>query len=178
MKALCRLLANTSAMLGRMSSPMLARRSMSRLENLFCLFALDYWIARNPLKSPESEEEIPRNSSPFSWSGLDRLWFGLEEFGPRRDGVGRSLLARLSTRVDKARRRGRSEIRLGTSKLRVVFTSHKFAKKHGVKLGTIHGVVILAYRSLAMWLLGYPEAARRDAYDALQNAREIGQAAT
>jgi len=59
-----------------------------------------------------------------------------------------------------------------------VFTSHKLAKKHGVKLGTIHGVVILAYRSLAMWLLGYPEAARRDAYDALQNAREIGQAAT
>jgi class 3 adenylate cyclase/predicted ATPase len=33
-------------------------------------------------------------------------------------------------------------------------------------------------RSLALWLLGYPEAALRDADDALRNAREIGQAAT
>ena len=60
------------------------------------------WIARNPLKSPESDEGIQENPSPFSWSGLDWLWSGLEEFGPRRDGVGRSLLARLSTRVDKS----------------------------------------------------------------------------
>jgi len=29
-----------------------------------------------------------------------------------------------------------------------------------------------------LWLLGYPEAALRDADDALRNAREIGQAAT
>src|SRR5271166_5281535 len=31
------------------------------------------WIARNPLKSPESDEGIQGNPSPFSWSGLDWL---------------------------------------------------------------------------------------------------------
>ena len=40
------------------------------------------------------------------------------------------------------------------------------------------GVAILSFRSLALWLLGYPEAALRDADDALKNAREMGQAAT
>jgi class 3 adenylate cyclase/predicted ATPase len=40
------------------------------------------------------------------------------------------------------------------------------------------GVSILIYRSWALWLLGYPAAALRDADDALSNAREIGQAAT
>ena len=39
-------------------------------------------------------------------------------------------------------------------------------------------VSILSYRSFALWLLGYPEAALRDADDALKNAREMGQAAT
>jgi predicted ATPase len=36
----------------------------------------------------------------------------------------------------------------------------------------------LCYRSLALWLLGYPEAALVDADEALEDAREIGQAAT
>ena len=36
----------------------------------------------------------------------------------------------------------------------------------------------LSYRSLALWLLGYPEAALADADQALKDAREIGQAAT
>ena len=40
------------------------------------------------------------------------------------------------------------------------------------------GVSILSYRSLALWLLGYPEAALADAERALKDAREIGQAAT
>ena len=40
------------------------------------------------------------------------------------------------------------------------------------------GVVILSRRSLALWLLGNPEAALVDADNALKNAREIGQAAT
>jgi hypothetical protein len=31
---------------------------------------------------------------------------------------------------------------------------------------------------MAFWLLGYPDAARKDAYDAVTYAREIGQAAT
>ena len=35
-----------------------------------------------------------------------------------------------------------------------------------------------AYRSLALWLLGYPDAALADAEHALKDAREIGQAAT
>jgi class 3 adenylate cyclase/predicted ATPase len=40
------------------------------------------------------------------------------------------------------------------------------------------GVSILCYRSFALWLLGYPEAARRDIEHALNDAREIGHAAT
>ena len=39
-------------------------------------------------------------------------------------------------------------------------------------------MAILSYRSLALWLLGYPEAALTDADHALKDAREIGQAAT
>ena len=39
-------------------------------------------------------------------------------------------------------------------------------------------VACLSFRSLALWLLGYPEAALGDADHALRNAREIGQAAT
>ena len=37
-------------------------------------------------------------------------------------------------------------------------------------------VVILSYRSLALWLLGYPEAARANSEHALKDAREIGHA--
>jgi predicted ATPase len=47
-----------------------------------------------------------------------------------------------------------------------------------VRFGQDQAVVILAWRSWALWLLGYPEAALRDADDALRNARELGQAAT
>jgi predicted ATPase len=39
-------------------------------------------------------------------------------------------------------------------------------------------VVILCSRALALWLLGYPEAALADTDHALKDAREIGQAAT
>jgi predicted ATPase len=39
-------------------------------------------------------------------------------------------------------------------------------------------VAILCYRSLALWLLGYPEAASADADEALEDAHEIGQAGT
>jgi tetratricopeptide (TPR) repeat protein len=38
-------------------------------------------------------------------------------------------------------------------------------------------VLVLSFRSRTLWLLGYPEAALRDADDALRNARESGQAA-
>jgi class 3 adenylate cyclase/predicted ATPase len=46
------------------------------------------------------------------------------------------------------------------------------------RFGQDTAVSILAYRSLALWLLGYPEAALKDADDALRNAREMGQAVT
>ena len=39
-------------------------------------------------------------------------------------------------------------------------------------------VAILSYRSLALWMLGYPEAALADAEHAIKDAREIGQAVT
>jgi predicted ATPase len=43
-----------------------------------------------------------------------------------------------------------------------------------------HGGAVspLTWRSWALWILGYPEAARVDAEQALRDAREIGQAAT
>ena len=46
------------------------------------------------------------------------------------------------------------------------------------RFGQDVGVAALSYRSWALWLLGYPEAALRDADHALKDAREIGQAAT
>jgi predicted ATPase len=39
-------------------------------------------------------------------------------------------------------------------------------------------VAILSYRSWALWMLGYPEAALTDTDHAISHAREIGQAAT
>ena len=39
-------------------------------------------------------------------------------------------------------------------------------------------VSLLCFRSWGLWLLGYPEAALADVYDALKDAREIGDAAT
>jgi hypothetical protein len=38
-------------------------------------------------------------------------------------------------------------------------------------------VAILSFRSYALWMLGYPEAALADAREALKDAREIGHAA-
>ena len=46
------------------------------------------------------------------------------------------------------------------------------------RFGHDQGVAIHSYRSLALWLLGYAEAALADAEQALQHAREIGQAAS
>jgi tetratricopeptide (TPR) repeat protein len=47
-----------------------------------------------------------------------------------------------------------------------------------MRFGVDAGVAISSWRSLALWLLGYPEAALADADQALKDAREIGQAAT
>jgi class 3 adenylate cyclase/predicted ATPase len=46
------------------------------------------------------------------------------------------------------------------------------------RFGQDPGVTNLVFRSWAVWFLGYPEAALADADRALQNAREMGQAAT
>ena len=48
----------------------------------------------------------------------------------------------------------------------------------GLRFGQEVRVVILSYRSVALWLLGYPEAAQRDAEKALKHGRETGQAAS
>ena len=45
-------------------------------------------------------------------------------------------------------------------------------------LGSDTGVSIFAYRSQALWVLGYSEAALADANSALKYAREIDHAAT
>ena len=46
------------------------------------------------------------------------------------------------------------------------------------RFGYDTGVAVLTFRSLARWLLGYPDVALKDSNDALTNAREMGQAAT
>ena len=46
------------------------------------------------------------------------------------------------------------------------------------RFGLDHGVVILSWRALAAWLLGFPNAARTDAKVALQLARNAGYAGT
>jgi predicted ATPase len=46
------------------------------------------------------------------------------------------------------------------------------------RFGQDHGVSVLSFRSLVLWLLGYPEAALADSDQALRDAREIGQAST
>jgi predicted ATPase len=47
-----------------------------------------------------------------------------------------------------------------------------------MRFGQEIGVATQCFRSLALWSLGYPEAALRDADQALNAAREMGQAAT
>jgi class 3 adenylate cyclase/predicted ATPase len=47
-----------------------------------------------------------------------------------------------------------------------------------MQFGGEHGVTSLTFRGRALWLLGYPEAALVDANHALNDAREIGHAAT
>ena len=46
------------------------------------------------------------------------------------------------------------------------------------RFGSDTGVTVLGWRSWALWSLGYPKAALTDADQAVEDAREIGQAAT
>ena len=59
--------------------------------------------------------------------------------------------------------------------------AHYDPAKHrplATRFGQDVGVAILSYRSWALWMLGYPEAALADAERSLKDAREIAQAAT
>jgi predicted ATPase len=47
-----------------------------------------------------------------------------------------------------------------------------------IRFGQDIQVAILSYRSLALWLLGFPGAALKDAENAVKYARELGQAAS
>jgi predicted ATPase len=47
-----------------------------------------------------------------------------------------------------------------------------------MRFGQDSSVAMLVHRSFALWLLGYPDAALRDADDSLKKARESGQVAT
>ena len=57
------------------------------------------WTACNLLKSPESDEGIQDNPSPFSWAGLVGIWFGLEEFGLEAFRRGRRPVASACARL-------------------------------------------------------------------------------
>jgi class 3 adenylate cyclase/predicted ATPase len=48
----------------------------------------------------------------------------------------------------------------------------------GTRFGQDIGVAILSWRALALWALGYPDGGRQDTERALQEARQIGHAAT
>jgi predicted ATPase len=47
-----------------------------------------------------------------------------------------------------------------------------------MRFGQDNRVAVLSYRSLALWSLGYPNAALDDSHQALSDAREISQAST
>jgi predicted ATPase len=51
-------------------------------------------------------------------------------------------------------------------------------RRFATRFGHDAGVAGLIYRAFALWFLGYPKAALEDARNAVNNAREIGQAAT
>jgi two-component sensor histidine kinase len=48
----------------------------------------------------------------------------------------------------------------------------------GTRFGADAGVTVLSFRSLSLWLLGYPETALAESEQALRDARETGQAPT
>ena len=92
------------------------------------------WIAGNPLKSPESDKGIQENPSPFSWSGLVWLGFGLAAFGPGlpQTNVGRSRPAFSSERGKPVARDG------GTSPSRLELSAQSLER---IKSGPGNGGV-------------------------------------
>jgi predicted ATPase len=55
---------------------------------------------------------------------------------------------------------------------------HSQHRPLAMRFGQDVGVTVLSYRSQALWMLGYPQAALADTDHALRDAREIGQAGT
>ena len=51
-------------------------------------------------------------------------------------------------------------------------------RRLAMRFGHDNGVAVYTMRSLALWILGFPDAALADAHQALKDARDIGQAAT
>ena len=76
--------------------------------------------------------------------------------------------------VSRATSRKAGRISIGRSRFTILPSIVRWRRD----LAKTSRVAILSYRSLALWLLGYPEAALADAERALKHAREIGQAAT
>jgi predicted ATPase len=60
----------------------------------------------------------------------------------------------------------------------IAFYNPAAHRRLATRFGQDLRVEILCYRSFALWMLGYPEAALADAEHALKDAREIGHAAT
>ena len=60
----------------------------------------------------------------------------------------------------------------------IALYDHAEHRPLATRFGQDVGVAILSYHSWALWFLGYPDAALRDANDVLKDAREIGHAPT
>ena len=60
----------------------------------------------------------------------------------------------------------------------IAFYNPAAHRRLATQFGQDFRVAILCYRSFALWMLGYPEAALADTEHALKDAREIGHAAT
>jgi tetratricopeptide (TPR) repeat protein len=60
----------------------------------------------------------------------------------------------------------------------LAFYDHAEHRPLATRFGQDARVAVLFYRSLTLWLLGYPDAARADADRAIEDARELGQAPT
>lgn len=75
---------------------------------------------------------------------------------------------------------GTGEIQKGRTHLDRAIALYEFCLHHtlGTQFGYDVRVSALAYRSIGLWLLGYPEAALADTERALKEARESDQAAT
>jgi class 3 adenylate cyclase/predicted ATPase len=148
--------------------------------------------AQRLIKQAEAVGEVPEDPQ-LLFSALYALWAA--NFVAFNGGVIRELAAEFLTLAEKQPQTGPLMIghRLMGSSL--TLTGH-IAEGRGhydqaialydriehrplaTRFGQDVGVAIRSFRAMALWLLGYPEAALADSARALKDAREIGQAAT